>query len=193
MEQIVDGWKLKDQFDGCGIGFGGPVHFVEQRESLLLMLRPIKSLAFKRCFMAHSSRPLLGRRAFLRCFARSDQVEHHGNEHAQQGTSERRADQARERMVPRRHAAPNREPCPDRETDDNLLSSESHQAPSWPLSVSAGRSKGGGTKVTSAYNFRGTGLLHSRRHLRLAGKKTRARPSGHRPAPAREQRWSERP
>src|ERR1700756_758986 len=31
MEQIVDGWKLKDQFDGCGIGFGGPVHFVKQR------------------------------------------------------------------------------------------------------------------------------------------------------------------
>jgi glucokinase len=31
MEQIVDGWKLTDQFDGCGIGFGGPIHFVEQR------------------------------------------------------------------------------------------------------------------------------------------------------------------
>jgi glucokinase len=31
MEQIVGGWKLSGQFDGCGIGFGGPVHFAEQR------------------------------------------------------------------------------------------------------------------------------------------------------------------
>lgn len=31
MEQIVQGWKVSGQIDGCGIGFGGPVHFAEQR------------------------------------------------------------------------------------------------------------------------------------------------------------------
>lgn len=31
IEQIVEGWKLSGQLDGCGIGFGGPVHFAEQR------------------------------------------------------------------------------------------------------------------------------------------------------------------
>lgn len=31
MEEIVQGWKVLGQIDGCGIGFGGPVHFAEQR------------------------------------------------------------------------------------------------------------------------------------------------------------------
>lgn len=31
IEQIVKGWTLSDQIDGCGIGFGGPVNFAGQR------------------------------------------------------------------------------------------------------------------------------------------------------------------
>lgn len=31
MAEIVAGWELVQPLDGCGIGFGGPVHFAEQR------------------------------------------------------------------------------------------------------------------------------------------------------------------
>jgi glucokinase len=31
IEQVIEGWTLSGQLDGCGIGFGGPVHFADQR------------------------------------------------------------------------------------------------------------------------------------------------------------------
>ena len=31
MEEIVAGWMIRQPLDGCGIGFGGPVNFAEQR------------------------------------------------------------------------------------------------------------------------------------------------------------------
>ena len=31
MGEIVAGWQIDGPLDGCGIGFGGPVHFAEQR------------------------------------------------------------------------------------------------------------------------------------------------------------------
>jgi glucokinase len=31
MQGIIDGWQIRDSLDGCGVGFGGPVHFPEQR------------------------------------------------------------------------------------------------------------------------------------------------------------------
>ena len=31
MQELYRRWSVKEHLDGCGIGFGGPVNFVEQR------------------------------------------------------------------------------------------------------------------------------------------------------------------